>query len=308
MEDRKELNEILLGERKKSSSGKKAVFVVLVAVIVIVVIAFVMWKVLSPKEELPTTPNVGIDSTTMKPLDSSNGDNIFGNGFVDFDSLNTDTNPANTSNHTQSEPNDTKPFDMNFGSENDTKESNLESALPSNIESSTHQASKKETDIDAAMKNIPALIEEAPKPKQTTSPAKPTTYPKPQTDSQSIQAPKQTQTPQTQKPKEPIATPTKPSHTSTTQTSNTNNTNASANNGLAPTKGFYWQIGSFEKDPNNEFLTLIKKYPYRIHHTKKDNTPTTRYLLGPYKTKNEAPNKQEIADLFKENPTPVEIP
>lgn len=79
-------------------------------------------------------------------------------------------------------------------------------------------------------------------------------------------------------------------------------------NGSAPTQGFYWQVGAFEKEPNAEFLALIKKYSYRIQHIVLDNKPNTRYLLGPYKSKAQAPSREEIAKIFKENPTPLEIP
>ena len=79
-------------------------------------------------------------------------------------------------------------------------------------------------------------------------------------------------------------------------------------NGSAPTQGFYWQVGAFEKEPNAEFLTLIKKYSYRIQHIVLDNKSNTRYLLGPYKSRAQAPSREEIAKIFKENPTPVEVP
>ena len=81
-----------------------------------------------------------------------------------------------------------------------------------------------------------------------------------------------------------------------------------AKNGTVPTSGFYWQVGSFQKEPNEKFNTLIKKYPYRVQHAKSDsNTPITRYLIGPYKSRVEAPSKEEIGRIFEQDPTPVEI-
>lgn len=98
----------------------------------------------------------------------------------------------------------------------------------------------------------------------------------------------------------------KPAPNTTTQKSAT--PAPAAANGSAPTQGFYWQLGVFEKEPSAEFLALIKKYSYRIQHIVFDNKPNTRYLLGPYKSKAQAPNREEIAEIFKENPMPVEIP
>lgn len=134
-------------------------------------------------------------------------------------------------------------------------------------------------DIDNALSNIEDTISPSPAPKPTTTPkpAPKSEAPKPKPESS---------------PKAQSASASAPA----------------VANGSAPTQGFYWQVGAFEKEPNAEFLTLIKKYPYRIQHIVLDNKPNARYLLGPYKSRAQAPNREEIANMFKENPTPVEIP
>lgn len=262
MEDRKELSEILLGDKKSSSNGKKAVFVVIIAVVVFVAAAFMVWRFFISNQERLSKPNDLVDTSTMKPLDPL--DENFGGDFIGLDSQ-----PLNAS----------QIPDINFGIDNGISD----------------QKSEDDAEIEDALNNIESIINPKPtKPEQVESKAKPQ---KPQTqkvatkpESKTAQAAPTTlsaSTPSTQA-QQPIDAP-------------------SVANALAPTRGFYWQVGSFTKEPNSEFLALIKKYSYRIQHAQNNTRPTTRYLLGPYKSRSDAPNREEIAELFKENPTPVEI-
>lgn len=80
-------------------------------------------------------------------------------------------------------------------------------------------------------------------------------------------------------------------------------------NGGAPTTGFYWQLGSFSKEPKAEFVALVKKYSYRIQKTtNKNGLTTTRYLLGPYPSEAQAPTREDVQRIFSESPIRVFIP
>ena len=80
-------------------------------------------------------------------------------------------------------------------------------------------------------------------------------------------------------------------------------------NGGAPTTGFYWQLGSFSKEPKAEFIALVKKYSYRIQKTtNKNGLTTTRYLLGPYPSEAQAPTREDVQRIFSESPIRVFIP
>lgn len=283
MEERQELSEILLGNSKQSSSGKKAVFVVIAAIVIVIVVVFLVWKFLITKEESLPQPKI-IDTDAMKPADDLFSGNF---GTLDF---------GQDINSSVPEPVDTygmpsMPQDLNLGFEQE----------PINAPDD-----KTSTDIDSALNNIEEVIAQAPKvtPKIESNPKpqtpKPTEKPKQEAlIKKAPEAPKPATKPATETPKiesNPKPQTPKPSSTPT------------QSNGSAPTQGFYWQVGAFEKEPNAEFLALIKKYSYRIQHIVLDNKPNTRYLLGPYKSKAQAPSREEIAKIFKENPTPLEIP
>lgn len=280
MEDRKELSEILLGDKKSSSNGKKAVFVVIIAVVVFVAAAFMVWRFFISNQEHLSKPNDLVDTSTMKPLDPL--DENFGGDFIGLDSQ-----PLNAS----------QIPDINFGIDNGISD----------------QKSEDDAEIEDALNNIESIINPKPtKPEQVESKAK---SQKPQTQKVATKPePKPTpvaKTPDMQPKSESNTAPSAPAtpsaSTPSTQAQSQPIDAPSVANALAPTRGFYWQVGSFTKEPNSEFLALIKKYSYRIQHAQNNTRPTTRYLLGPYKSRSDAPNREEIAELFKENPTPVEI-
>lgn len=285
MEDRKELSEILLGNNKQSSSGKKAVFVVIAAIAIIAVVAFLVWKFLITKEEPLATPSEIVDQNAMKPADD-----VFSSNFGSLDFGQDSSAPGSID--TYGMP--SIPQDLNMGFEQDPI-------------SQDNTNAGNAVDIDNALSNIEDTISPSPAPKPTTTPKpeapKPAEKPKPVQKPQAP-APKPTTTPKpAPKPEAP-----KPKPESSPKAQSASASAPAVANGSAPTQGFYWQVGAFEKEPNAEFLTLIKKYPYRIQHIVLDNKPNARYLLGPYKSRAQAPNREEIANMFKENPTPVEIP
>jgi len=257
MEDRKELSEILLGNKKTTTDGKKSVFVVIAALVIFGIAAFAVWKFLSGKQERLAiqSPTEVIDPGAMKPLDLNGGE--FGNDLSGFDTFGS---------------NEPSPFDMNnFGN--------------------TAPAQDKNSDIDNVIRNITQTP-----PNQPPRVVQPT--PQPQT--------LQPQAQQSQQRVVPAQAPTSAPRQATSQPSSI--TSNASKNGSAPTRGFYWQLGSFANQPAPEFLSLVKKYSYRIQRAQKDQVTISRYLLGPYNSRDEAPAREEVARIFKENPVPVEIP
>lgn len=291
MEERKELSEILLGNSKQSSSGKKAVFVVIAAIVIIVVVAFLVWKFLITKEEPLAQPSEIVDTSAMKPADDLFSSNF---GTLDFGQ---DTN-SNVPGSVDTYGMPSMPQDLNLGFEQEP------------INAPDDKANS--TDIDSALDNIEGAITKAPKAAHKVE-SKVESSPKPQ-------APKQAEKPKQEAPVKKAPEAPKPAAKPVAETPKVESSpkpqapkpaapsTPAQSNGSAPTQGFYWQVGAFEKEPNAEFLTLIKKYSYRIQHIVLDNKPNTRYLLGPYKSRAQAPSREEIAKIFKENPTPVEVP
>lgn len=63
----------------------------------------------------------------------------------------------------------------------------------------------------------------------------------------------------------------------------------SANQGKAPEKGHYVQVGAFTDQDKitPEFLNKISKYNYRILKVEQNGVKSAKYLIGPYKTREE---------------------
>lgn len=62
-------------------------------------------------------------------------------------------------------------------------------------------------------------------------------------------------------------------------------------------KGFYLQVGVFSNEPQKQFITKIKKYSYKTDTIQKNGKILTRYLVGPYQSKDES--KEMIFPLMQ---------
>lgn len=60
------------------------------------------------------------------------------------------------------------------------------------------------------------------------------------------------------------------------------------NNGDLAENGYYLQVGAFSKTPNKAFIDSINNYSYRIQEIMINSSVITRYLVGPYKSREEA--------------------
>ena len=107
-----------------------------------------------------------------------------------------------------------------------------------------------------------------------------------QTQTQNLPTPPAEQQPKQQpKPQEAPKPATKPSPSETFQGVQTSTPKAQGGNAQ---KGFYIQVGSFSKyAPNQKILDTIRDAQYG-YHTQKVNENTTRLLVGPFKSRQEA--------------------
>lgn len=281
MDERQELNELLLGG-KKSQNGKKSLLIIIASSAIIVVVAFAMWKFLDSKEE--PKKQVEIDSSIMKPLEAESKNSEYD---IDFDNLNSNLDQI---------------YDMDFDKDNINLDSILnnigEKATIERVESKpANEPQKPESKpINTPTASITNEVKDSPKPTEPKKQESNNTQIKPIVKETTNKPTK----PQTQEPKPVVSEAPKAPQAPKVVTSKPTG---------ALLTGFYWQVGSFEKEPNAEFLNEIKKYNYKTQLNKTSSgTTTTRYLIGPYQSRAAAPAKEEIGRIFKENPTPVEVP
>lgn len=101
------------------------------------------------------------------------------------------------------------------------------------------------------------------------------------------------------KQKEGVATKPKDSEKTDNKKQNDNiipkpqNNVISANQGKAPEQGYYLQVGVFTQTPAQSFLNKIAKYNYRVLKTEEDGVAKSKYLIGPYISKNKAKEAEQ---------------
>lgn len=103
--------------------------------------------------------------------------------------------------------------------------------------------------------------------------------------------------PVTQEPK--VTMPQKPKQVATATTkptaikSSPRRTVNRLSNGDLAENGYYLQVGAFSKTPNQAFINSINNYSYRIQEIMINSSVITRYLVGPYKSREEAQRDYE---------------
>lgn len=75
------------------------------------------------------------------------------------------------------------------------------------------------------------------------------------------------------------------------------------NNGDIAENGYYLQVGAFSKTPNRAFLDNLNNYSYRIQEIMINSNVITRYLVGPYKSRDEA--QRDFDRVARDIGTPV---
>ncbi len=69
------------------------------------------------------------------------------------------------------------------------------------------------------------------------------------------------------------------------------------------TKGYYLQVGVFAHTPNKAFLQAFNQFPHKIE----DRGATKRYLIGPYKSKQEALMHADEVSKKMTKPVVIEV-
>lgn len=106
------------------------------------------------------------------------------------------------------------------------------------------------------------------------------------------------------KPKAPTKVATATTRPSgATITSTPRRTMNRLNNGDIAENGYYLQVGAFSKTPNRAFLDNLNNYSYRIQEIMINSNVITRYLVGPYKSRDEA--QRDFDRVARDIGTPV---
>lgn len=138
-------------------------------------------------------------------------------------------------------------------------------------------------------------------PDPTKSSQKPQADSKKQTDSKKEEPKKEEAKkpePKTQEPAKTESTKPKDSEKETKKPNDNiipkpQNNVVSANQGKAPEQGYYLQVGVFTQTPAQSFLNKIAKYNYRVLKTEEDGVTKSKYLIGPYISKNKAKEAEQ---------------
>lgn len=72
-------------------------------------------------------------------------------------------------------------------------------------------------------------------------------------------------------------------------------------------KGYYLQVGVFSGNPQASFMNKLKAYPYKSEKIQRNGKVLTRYLIGPFTSKEMAQNKIEQVTQSITKPVIVEI-
>lgn len=124
---------------------------------------------------------------------------------------------------------------------------------------------------------------------------------KPQADSKKQESQKAEPKKPEQKKQEPAKTESTKPKDSEKETKKPNdniipkpqNNVVSANQGKSPEQGYYLQVGVFTQTPAQSFLNKIAKYNYRVLKTEEDGVTKSKYLIGPYISKNKAKEAEQ---------------
>ncbi|PAF46545.1 hypothetical protein BKH46_07320 [Helicobacter sp. 12S02634-8] len=298
MEDKKELNKILLGEEgaDRSAKTKKMILFVVIAIIVVLILLVVVFFLTRPEQKEPMANtdssiekmdamhNPALDNSldsnddfNQVPIDDmskTEEENKFDKIVQDIKSKQLASNPPITKENTQ-----------------DSKQEKAPSTQTSPIEEKTTTLPNNTQDHMQA-----GILDHA----QNTQAKKPT----PST-------PKETTTPKAKTAPEAKATKAPASKATTPKTANTATAPKAkapakeAKNGTPATAGYYLQVGAFSKTPNKEFLNKISKYSYRTQSTIDNNQTITKYLIGPYPSR--AGADKDIAKITADITKPIHI-
>lgn len=279
MEEKKELNEILLGDdnNNHTSKTKKLFLMIIIAIVVILILLMVAWKMKTGSSS--ETPPATVDNSIQKLDTLHDGSNPTDDMNDDFENMSIDDmSKSDQESKFDKIVNDIKSKQQLANQKEDTHltppaEDSKDQMLP--ITEQDHQKSTNPLDNHST-----ESIKQAPKSIKTDTtkiePAK----------KQSVKPADKNKKPvaKSKEAKQPLAKP-------------------AIKNGSNATAGHYLQVGVFNKTPNKAFLDKIKKYSYRTQTSVLNGESVTKYLIGPYKSRNEA--SKDIADITSNLTKPV---
>ncbi|EJB51847.1 hypothetical protein [Helicobacter pylori] len=249
MSEKERLNEVILEEENNGSGTKKVFLIVAIAIIILAVLLMVFWK---STRVAPKETFLQTDSGMQKignTKDEKKDD--------EFESLNMDS------------PKQEDKLDKVV---DNIKKQESENSMP--IQTDQAQMEMKTTEEKQESQKELKAVEPIPMSAQKESQAvakKETPHKKPKVAPKDKEAHKDKATHAAKK--EPKVK--KEAHKEVSK---------KANSKTNLTKGYYLQVGVFVHTPNKAFLQEFNQFPHKIE----DRGATKRYLIGPYKSKQEA--------------------
>ncbi|WP_100956812.1 SPOR domain-containing protein [Helicobacter pylori] len=256
MSEKERLNEVILEEENNGGGTKKVFLIVAIAIIILAVLLMVFWKStrVAPKETFLQT-----DSGMQKignTKDEKKDD--------EFESLNLDPS--------KQEDKLDKVADNVKKQENDAFNMPIQTNQTQTEMKTTEETQEAKKELKEAKKEL-KVVEHAPMSTQKESQAvakKETPHKKPKVT-----------------PKDKEAHKDKAKHAAKelkVKKEAHKEVPKKANSKTTLTKGHYLQVGVFAHTPNKAFLQEFNQFPHKIE----DRGATKRYLIGPYKSKQEA--------------------
>ncbi|KNE14641.1 SPOR domain-containing protein [Helicobacter pylori] len=256
MSEKERLNEVILEEENNGGGTKKVFLIVAIAIIILAVLLMVFWKStrVAPKETFLQT-----DSGMQKignTKDEKKDD--------EFESLNLDPS--------EQEDKLDKVADNVKKQENDAFNMPIQTNQTQTEMKTTEETQESKKELKEAKKELKA-VEHTPMSTQKESQAvakKETPHKKPKVT-----------------PKDKEAHKDKAKHAAKelkVKKEAHKEVSKKANSKTNLTKGHYLQVGVFAHTPNKAFLQEFNQFPHKIE----DRGATKRYLIGPYKSKQEA--------------------
>ncbi|OOQ17414.1 hypothetical protein [Helicobacter pylori] len=249
MSEKERLNEVILEEENNGSGTKKVFLIVAIAIIILAVLLMVFWK---STRVAPKETFLQTDSGMQKignTKDEKKDD--------EFESLNMDS------------PKQEDKLDKVV---DNIKKQESENSMP--IQTDQAQMEMKTTEEKQESQKELKAVEPIPMSTQKESQAvakKETSHKKPKV------APKDKEV---HKDKATYAAKKEPKVKKEAHKEVSKKANSKTN----LTKGHYLQVGVFAHTPNKAFLQAFNQFPHKIE----DRGATKRYLIGPYKSKQEA--------------------
>ncbi|EQL47086.1 hypothetical protein [Helicobacter pylori] len=267
MSEKERLNEVILEEENNGGGTKKVFLIVAIAIIILAVLLMVFWK---STRVAPKETFLQTDSGMQKignTKDEKKDD--------EFESLNLDPS--------KQEDKLDKVADNVKKQENDAFNMPIQTNQTQTEMKTTEETQESKKELKEAKKEL-KVVERTPMsaPKESQAVAKKETpHKKPKVTPKDKHAVKELKV-------------KKEAHKEVPKKANSKTT---------LTKGHYLQVGVFAHTPNKAFLQAFNQFPHKIE----DRGATKRYLIGPYKSKQEALMHADEVSKKMTKPVVIEV-